>query len=61
MQAYFDALGEQALQDISCLTSLWMLLTWWFFIPFLILKWAVLTIPVWVPLAIIFNVARPRK
>jgi hypothetical protein len=57
MQQILDMLASQWLFDVNALSQPWMY--WWALVPavayasFMFLKWVVLTMPVWVPLAIV--------
>lgn len=59
MGEIIDRLIQQYLFDLSTLSQAWM---YWFvipallYIPFMILKWAVLTLPAWLPFAIVISI-----
>jgi hypothetical protein len=64
MNQIFDMLLQQYLFDIHVLSQPWMY--WYLLIPalayisFMGIKWAILTLPFWLPFAIIINVWRDK-
>lgn len=62
MERLTTALIDQWLFDISVLSSPWMLLIvpLMFYLPFMLLKWLALTIPVWVPVAMLVGRVWPN-
>lgn len=58
MNKILDALAEQWLYDVSVLSQWWVILTvipaMMYFV-FMVLKWLILTLPVWLPSVIVIS------
>lgn len=53
--------AEQFTWDVECMSQPWMyyfVLPIMFFLPFFATKWCILTLPFWMPLAIVIQAAR---
>jgi hypothetical protein len=63
-QKYFEILLEKFQYDMDVMSQPWMIYT---IVPiigylvFFLIKWAVLTAPIWMPFAIVVSSARARK
>lgn len=56
-----EVLSDQWVFDVQMMSHWWfwlLVIPAMFYLPFMVLKWLLLTCPVWLPLSIIFNSLR---
>jgi hypothetical protein len=56
MNRILDMLADQWLYDVSVLSQGWMIFTIFpamFYMVFMVFKWTILTMPVWIPFAVV--------
>jgi hypothetical protein len=65
MKAIFDLLIQQYLFDVQVLSQPWMyywlLIPALFYVNFMFIKWAVLTMPIWVSFYIMLNIYNDQQ